>query len=121
MQSVLHHDDQPLHLMKEAFRIAPRIIIHEPNGNNPGLKIIEKTSKYHVEHNEKSYSTWRVRRWIKQAGGRVVYQKVAGLVPMFCPDWIARILKAVEPAMEAVPGLRLFGCAVYVMVGATQR
>jgi len=116
VQSVLHHDDQPLQIIEEAFRIAPRIIIHEPNGNNPGLKIIERISKYHIEHNEKSYSTRRMRHWITRAGGRGVYEKVAGLVPMFCPDWVAKILKAVEPGLEAIPGLRLFGCAVYVMV-----
>jgi SAM-dependent methyltransferase len=56
LQSVLHHDDTPLHMFQEALRIAPRIIIHEPNGDNPGLKLIEKTSRYHIEHNEKSYS-----------------------------------------------------------------
>jgi ubiquinone/menaquinone biosynthesis C-methylase UbiE len=117
VQSVLHHDDQPLQIIEEAFRIAPRIIVHEPNGNNPALKIIEKISKYHIEHNERSYGTWRMRHWIRRAGGRVVYEKVAGLVPMFCPDWTAKLLKAVEPGMEAIPGLRLFGCGVYVMVG----
>src|SRR5207248_7774005 len=57
LQSVLHHDDNPLHMLREAFRIAPRVIVHEPNGNNFGLKIIEKTSRYHSEHNEKSEST----------------------------------------------------------------
>lgn len=118
VQSVLHHDDQPLKIIEEAFRIAPRIIVHEPNGNNPALKLIEKVSKYHIEHNERSYSTWRMRRWIRRAGGRVVYEKMAGMVPMFCPDGIAKFLKTVEPGMEAIPGLRLFSCAVYVMVAA---
>jgi ubiquinone/menaquinone biosynthesis C-methylase UbiE len=117
VQSVLHHDHDPLHMLREAFRLAQRVVIHEPNGNNPGLKVIEKTSRYHIEHNEKSYSSWRMKRWIKEAGGAVVYEKTAGFVPMFCPDWMAKSMKFFEPVVEAVPLLRSIGCAVYVMVG----
>src|ERR1017187_10002862 len=80
LQSVLHHDDTPLHMIQEALRIAARIIIHEPNGDNPGLKIIEKTSRYHIEHNEKSYSPRQMKRWIEAAGASVVYRKMAGFV-----------------------------------------
>ena len=117
LQSVLHHDDDPLEMIREAFRIAPRIIIHEPNGNNPALKIIEKVSRYHIEHNEKSYSTRQMRRWIEAAGGSIVHQRVAGLVPMFCPDWMAKTMKLVEPAVELIPLFRWVACAVHVMVG----
>jgi len=117
LQSVLHHDDDPEQMIREAFRIAPRVVIHEPNGNNPGLKVIEKTSKYHLEHGERSYGTRQMRRWIRGAGASVVHTKVAGFVPMFCPNWIARTMKFVEPAVEAVPGFRSMACAVYVMVG----
>ena len=116
VQSVLHHDHDPLHMLREAFRLAPRIIIHEPNGNNPGLKVIERTSRYHIEHNEKSYGTRTMKRWIKQAGGEVVYEKVAGFVPMFCPDWMAKAMKFIEPAVESIPLVRSTACAVYVMV-----
>lgn len=118
LQSVLHHDDDPLQMIKEAFRIAPRVVIHEPNGNNPGLKIIEKTSPYHIEHNEKSYSTLQMKRWIKTAGGTVVYEKTAGFVPMFCPDWMARTMKYVEPVVEWIPVFRSLACAVYVIVAS---
>jgi ubiquinone/menaquinone biosynthesis C-methylase UbiE len=116
VQSVLHHDDNPLDMIKEAFRIAPKILIHEPNGNNFGLKIIEMTSPYHIEHNEKSYTTRRMRRWIEEAGGRIVYQKLAGFVPMFCPDWMARAMKLAEPVIESIPLCRALACSVYVMV-----
>jgi SAM-dependent methyltransferase len=117
LQSVLHHDDDPQQMIQEAFRLAPRIVIHEPNGNNPGLKIIEKTSRYHLEHGEKSYGTRQMKRWIQEAGGSVVYTRVAGFVPMFCPDWIGKGMKFVEPLVESVPGFRWIACAVYVMVG----
>jgi hypothetical protein len=116
VQSVLHHDDTPVDLIREAFRLAPQIVIHEPNGNNLGLKIIEKASRYHREHHEKSYTSRQLRRWIEEAGGQVVYWQFAGFVPMFCPDPLARLMKAVEPLVERTPGLKALACSVSVVV-----
>jgi hypothetical protein len=36
--------------------IADEIIVAEPNGYNPVLKIMEKVSPYHIQHEEKSYA-----------------------------------------------------------------
>jgi SAM-dependent methyltransferase len=121
VQSVLHHDKDPAHMIREAFRLAPRILIHEPNGNNLGLKVIEKVSRYHREHGERSYSSRQMRHWIEQAGGSVVYARTAGFVPMFCPDVIARSMKAMERVIELVPLFRWMACAVYVMVGVRKQ
>ncbi len=112
----LHHDDYPQDMIREAFRVAPEILIHEPNGNNLGLKIIEKTSKYHREHHEKSYYSWQLKRWIEEAGGRIVRHSFAGFVPMFCPDWLARTMKAVEPIVETVPLVNIFCSSVTVIL-----
>ena len=116
LQSILHHDDDPPQSIREAFRVAPEVVIHEPNGWNLGLKIIEKLSRYHREHGERSYTHWRLRDWVQQAGGEMVSCKFTGFVPMFCPDWIARTMKALEPAITAIPGLNIAGCAVYTIV-----
>jgi SAM-dependent methyltransferase len=116
VQSILHHDDNPKDVIREAFRVAPEIVIHEPNGNNLGLKVIEKLSRYHREHNEKSYSSGQLRQWIEESGGVIAYQRFAGFVPMFCPSVIARTMKAVEPVVEALPLVNKFGCAVTVIV-----
>jgi ubiquinone/menaquinone biosynthesis C-methylase UbiE len=118
VQSILHHDDDPADIVREAFRVAPVILIHEPNGYNFGLKIIEKTSRYHREHGEKSYPSRQIVRWVEQAGGEAQHRRYAGFVPMFCPDWLARMMKGVEPFLERVPGLRALGCAVFVMVAS---
>ena len=118
VQSILHHDDSPADLIREAFRVAPVILIHEPNGNNLGLKVIEKLSRYHREHGERSYSSMKIRRWVEQAGGKVQWEKFAGFVPMFSPDWLARLMKGVEPTLEKTPGLRALGCALYVLVAS---
>lgn len=116
LQSVLHHADRPAEMIREAFRLAPEVLIHEPNGRNPGLKLFERISSYHLEHNEKSYTSTQFRRWIKAVGGRVTDQRYGGFVPMFSPDWIAKAMKRLEPLVERVPLLREFGCAVLVIV-----
>ena len=116
VQSILHHDDNPRSVIREAFRVAPEVLVHEPNGNNPGLKIIERISRYHLEHNEKSFTSNRLRRWIEENGGVIAYQRFAGFVPMFCPSVVARAMKAVEPFVEALPLLNSLGCAVTVIV-----
>lgn len=115
IQSILHHDDDPQDMIREAFRLAPEILIHEPNGNNFGLKIIEKISRYHREHREKSYTSIQLKRWIKKVGGKVIYRKFAGFVPMFCTDVLARVMKLIEPIIEQVPLLNAYGCAVVVL------
>jgi SAM-dependent methyltransferase len=116
IQSTLHHDDDPANIIREAFRVAPVILIHEPNGNNLGLKVIEKISRYHREHGEKSYSSRLIVHWVEAAGGEVQWRRFAGFVPMFCPDWLARLMKGVEPLLEATPGLCALGCAVFILV-----
>jgi ubiquinone/menaquinone biosynthesis C-methylase UbiE len=116
VQSILHHDNNPKDIIREAFRVAPEIIIHEPNGNNPALKVIEKLSSYHREHNEKSYASSQLRRWIEESSGVVTHECFAGFVPMFCPDRLARAMKRLEPVIEALPLVNRIGCAVTVMV-----
>jgi ubiquinone/menaquinone biosynthesis C-methylase UbiE len=115
IQGVLHHADDPPAIIKEALRVAREVVILEPNGLNPGLKVLEKTSPYHREHNERSYTRRRLRGWVENAGGHVVEEKFAVFVPIFSPDWLAKAMKAVEPAVEATPILRALGCSVYVM------
>ncbi len=116
IQSILHHDNDPKDMIREAFRLAPAILIHEPNGNNPGLKVIEKISPYHRKHGEKSYSSSQFNQWIGENGGQIIYHKFAGFVPMFCPDWAARLTKRIEPAIERIPCLRDLACSVVVLV-----
>ena len=117
VQGVLHHSDDPAATIREALRVAEEIVILEPNGLNPGLKLLEKVSSYHREHNERSYTRRRLRGWVEEAGARVVDEKFAIFVPIFSPDWLARGMRALEPVVESVPGLRAAGCSVYVLRG----
>ncbi len=116
IQSILHHDQDPRDMIREAFRLAPTILIHEPNGNNLGLKVIEKISPYHRAHGEKSYNSFQFHKWIRESGGQVTSHTFAGFVPMFCPDWAAKFTKKVEPVIEHTPLLRDLACSVVVLV-----
>ena len=114
IQSVLHHDDDPQDIIREAFRVAPEVLIHEPNGNNLGLKAFERLLTYHRAHHEKSYTSRQLKRWIEACDGQVIFQRFAGFVPMFCPDRVARAMKAVEPVVERIPLANALACAVCV-------
>ena len=114
VRGVLHHLYNAKEAVANISKIASQAVIVEPNGYNPILKVIEKTSRYHIEHEEKSYSPHLLNTWIRQCGGSVVKSTYGGLVPMFCPDLMARLLKKIEPIVEAIPLFRCISCAVYV-------
>lgn len=117
LRGVLHHMEDPKLAVAEALRVAGKVFIIEPNGWNLGLKCIEKLSSYHRAHNEQSYSSKRINRWISEANGTVTFRKWAGFVPMFCPDLLAKCMKFIEPLLEKLPFFRQAMCAVYVVVG----
>ncbi len=114
LRGVLHHMADPAKALGEALRVAATVVVVEPNGYNPVLKLLERYSAYHVEHGEKSYPARQLDRWVREHGGTVDRRIFAGLVPMFCPDWLARAAKRFEPIVERVPLVRSFTCAVYV-------
>jgi SAM-dependent methyltransferase len=114
LQAILHHDSDPRATLQEAFRVAREILVLEPNGYSPILKLMEQLSSYHREHEERSYTAARLRRWVEAAGGRVLEGRFGIAVPMFCPDWLARILKLIEPPIERIPLVNRLLCAVYV-------
>jgi len=115
LQAILHHDDDPRSTLAEALRVAREIIVLEPNGYSPILKVLERFSPYHRDHEERSYSPPQLRAWIEAAGARFVRGRLGVAVPMFCPDLMARALKALEPLIERTPGLNRLLCAVYVL------
>lgn len=121
LRGVLHHMDRPFDAIKEAFRVAPTLVVIEPNGYNPVLKILERYSSYHVRHGEKSYSPKLLDHWVANAGGRVKASHWVGLVPMFCPDWLAKTTKAVEPFFERLPVLNRVCCAVYISLAVRSK
>lgn len=115
VRGILHHLYEADKAIEVISRLAREIVILEPNGFNPVLKILEKVSPYHVEHEEKSYAPTRLNRWFERCGGKVIASRYINLVPMFCPDLLARFLKKLEPVVEALPGLRNVCCGQYLL------
>lgn len=116
LRGVLHHLPDAEAAVRLTAKVADEIVILEPNGANPVLKIIERVSPYHIAHEEQSFHPRTINRWLKNSGCEIVRSKLITLVPIFCPSMIARILKALEPLVEAIPLLRLLSCGQYVVV-----
>jgi SAM-dependent methyltransferase len=115
VRGLLHHLDDAPRALARISGVAREVFLIEPNGYNPVLKAIERLSSYHRTHGEKSYPPRLIRRWIRDLGGTIEDERYAGLVPFFCPDWMATALKALEPACEAVPLARQLACAVFAV------
>jgi SAM-dependent methyltransferase len=121
IRGVLHHMDRPVDALREAFRVARNVVVIEPNGYNPGLKLLERVSPYHRAHDEKSYPPHGLDRWVRSLGAEVTGRQWVGLVPMFCPDVLARVAKSIEPIVERLPIISKILCAQYVFVGTRNR
>ncbi len=116
LRGVLHHLPDPPGAIASLAPFHGTLIVLEPNGNNPVLKLLEKYSRYHIEHEERSFSPSTVESWILDSGFSVRSNRVFNLVPMFCPDWMARVLRAAGPIVERIPLLRDIACGQSIIV-----
>lgn len=115
LRAVIHHLDDPKLGIQQACQVANRVIVLEPNGYAPVLKILEKISPYHRDHEEQSYTSRQLINWFSEAGAELEEQRYIGLVPMFCPNFIAKSLKIIEPIFENLPLINTIACAQSVM------
>jgi len=116
LRGVLHHvSDQSL-AVKSVARVANSILILEPNGSNPVLKLIEKLSMYHVDHEEQSFTLNQIKRWLLDAGYFQIKHKYINLVPFFCPDCFAKLADFLTPIFEKIPLLRVVLCGQIILI-----
>ena len=115
IRGVLHHLSDQQKAIANAFKFADNIIIMEPNGNNPILKVIEKTSRYHIEHEEQSFYEWQLKRWIHGAGGQIISWKYIGYVPFFFPTLPAKVIYFFQPFLEKIPVLKHIFSAQFII------
>lgn len=116
MRGVLHHLPDPKKAVESISSLANTVIILEPNGYNPVLKLLERFSRYHIEHEERSFLSGTIVSWCKSAGLNVTEIEYLNLVPMFCPDWMAKICRILGPIIEKTPILREIGCGQCTIV-----
>jgi 2-polyprenyl-3-methyl-5-hydroxy-6-metoxy-1,4-benzoquinol methylase len=116
IRGVLHHLPDPQRAIASLSSFDGTVVIVEPNGNNPVLKMLERYSKYHVEHEERSFSPMLIRQWLKTAGFTNIQTRMINLVPFFCPDWMVSPLRYAERIVENVPLVRDISCGQSVIV-----
>jgi 2-polyprenyl-3-methyl-5-hydroxy-6-metoxy-1,4-benzoquinol methylase len=116
IRGVLHHLPDPARALAGLAAFEGTMVILEPNGNNPVLKLLERFSRYHIDHEERSFRPALICNWITAAGLSVRSCSMLNLVPFFCPDSIAKVLRAVEPIVERVPLLRDIACGQSIIV-----
>lgn len=116
IRGILHHLSDPAAALKHCNRLTNRLVLIEPNGNNPILKVIEKVSPYHLQHEEQSFSSGALKRWCREAGYSVVATEFIGFVPFFCPTLLAKLIHFFQPFLERVPLLgRFFGAQIVLV------
>jgi 2-polyprenyl-3-methyl-5-hydroxy-6-metoxy-1,4-benzoquinol methylase len=113
-RGVLHHCEDPLQVLSEASQLSDTIVILEPNGLNPIMKLIEKVSPYHRAHSEKSFSRKRISGWLRNCGFEVEAYSLGVLVPFFFPAFLITPMLKFEPVLHKIPilGKFLFGTQV---------
>lgn len=116
LRGVLHHLPTQHAAVVHAATVSGRVLIIEPNGNNPILKWIEKHSAYHIAHEEQSFSSRFLHALCLQSGLRVARLSFVGFVPFFFPSVPARIIHFFQPLLEKIPGLaRFFGGQIVIL------
>jgi SAM-dependent methyltransferase len=119
-RGVIHHVADPAGEIAQALRLAPTVVLLEPNGLNPIVKLLERLSTYHRDHDETSYSGPTYRGWIRAANGRVRSLTYFGLVPHFSPEWLARTGALLEPIVERLAVVRVPTCGQLLIVADRQ-
>jgi 2-polyprenyl-3-methyl-5-hydroxy-6-metoxy-1,4-benzoquinol methylase len=115
IRGVLHHLPDPARALAGLTAFEGTVVVLEPNGNNPVLKLLERFSRYHIDHEERSFRPALISSWIKASGLSVQSCRVLNLVPFFCPDTIAKVLRAIEPLVERLPLLRDIACGQVII------
>lgn len=115
IRGVIHHLENPQKFINKLSNVVDMVIVLEPNGLNPFLKIIEKTSNYHIKHKEKSFNPKVLKQWFTDNGYLMMKDKYFGLVPYFCSARAARTLRRVEIFFEILKPVAQIFCGAYIV------
>lgn len=94
-------------------RVAPRVIVMEPNGNNPVRKLLEQLPSYR-EGGEDSFRLDELVGIFARAGYRFRERTAINLFPPFMPDALFPAVRAIERVVEATSALHGL-CSSYVL------
>src|ERR1035437_3419383 len=114
-RGVLHHISNQSLAIHNASLISDNLLIIEPNGNNFILKLIEKKSQYHIDHEEQSFSTKSLTQTCLENNWEITSIKYIGFVPFFFPTLPSKIIYFFQPFLEKIPFLNKYFCAQIVI------
>jgi 2-polyprenyl-3-methyl-5-hydroxy-6-metoxy-1,4-benzoquinol methylase len=118
---VLHHVSDPKQAIANAALLSDRLIILEPNGHNPILKMIEKLSPYHRKHEERSFRESVLKAWCKESGYEIERKIYIGFVPILFPAFLARLIYFFQPFLEKIyPLKKYFGSQIVLLCKKAQ-
>ena len=116
IRGVLHHLPNSYKGLENSKKLSNRLIIIEPNGNNPILKWIEKNSKYHIEHEEQSFTSKQLSSWIELMDYKIVKIDYIGFIPFFFPTVLSKIINFFQPFLELIyPLKKYFGAQIIIL------
>jgi SAM-dependent methyltransferase len=92
-------------ILRTLRQIASRVVVLEPNGGHLLRKLLELTPAYRAA-GEDSFRRRQLEKIFAEAGYRRVIWRRLNLFPNFTPQPLFRLLRQIEPAIEAMPGLR---------------
>jgi SAM-dependent methyltransferase len=116
VRGVIHHLPDAALGIANATRLSDRIVLIEPNGNNPILKWLERNSRYHLDHEEQSFTDRQLADWCRKSGYTVTGIDYIGFVPFFFPVLPARLIHFLQPWLERIGPLKKYFGAQIVIV-----
>ena len=116
IRGVLHHLPNAYKGLENSKKLSDTLIIIEPNGNNPILKWIEKKSAYHIAHEEQSFTSNQLIRWIKLMNYKIVKIDYIGFIPFFFPTLLSKIIFFFQPYLEKIYPLKKYFAAQIIIL-----
>jgi SAM-dependent methyltransferase len=103
---ILHHIKPSAPKVIKALRgIARRVVVLEPNGNHLLRRLLELTPSY-KEAGEASFRGRDLCGLFEAAGYSKIVHFRCNIFPNFTPEFLFRLIRPLEPAIEGAPGLR---------------
>lgn len=120
LMGILHHVKAHAgQIIARVSKVSPRVVVLEPNGDNPMRKILEKLPSYRAA-GEESFRGAELLEIFERHGYRQRSARSINLFPPFMPDPLFPVVRAAERLIEWVPALRGL-CSTRVMGFVAER
>jgi SAM-dependent methyltransferase len=100
LMGILHHvKPQAEKLLRSLARVAPRVVVLEPNGDHVLRKLLELTPSYR-RAGEDSFTESELSALFGRAGFEVRTRRRMNIFPNFTPRFVFRLVRGVESRIE---------------------